>query len=217
VLRGPDDVGHAWKATGQAPAILEAFVRFERELSVLSVRAASGETRFYPLVENHHEDGMLRISRAPARGLTPELQQKAEAYAARILERLGYVGVLALELFEAAGELYANEMAPRVHNSGHLTIEAAVTSQFENHLRAILDLPLGSTAIATHAAMINLVGSLPERARVLEVPGAHLHFYGKEPRRGRKVGHVTVCAADAAELETRIEALCSAIGWSPAG
>src|SRR5207248_5187348 len=172
VLRRPDDVPHAWEALGGVPLILEGFVEFEREVSLLAVRSRSGETAFYPLVENHHRDGMLRLSLAPAPGLTTELQSEAEALGRRVLEALGYVGVLAVEFFQTAGRrgksgsgrLLANEIAPRVHNSGHWTIEGAETSQFENHLRAVLGLPLGGTACVGHSAMVNLIGAIPDSA-----------------------------------------------------
>jgi 5-(carboxyamino)imidazole ribonucleotide synthase len=182
--------------------VLEERVRFDRELSLLAVRGADGETRFWPLVENVHEEGILRVSRAPAAGAP---QAEAEAYGARLLEELGYVGVLALELFEVDGRLLANEFAPRVHNTGHWTIEGALTSQFENHLRAILGLPLGETA-SRPSLMVNLIGSVPRTEDVLDVPGAHLHLYGKEPRPGRKLGHVTLVDGDEA-LEGRVKAL----------
>lgn len=204
LLRGEEDIDSAWLELGGVPLILEAFVHFERELSVLSVRGRDGGTAFYPLIENHHEHGMLRFSRAPAPALASGRQELAEGYARRLLDHMGYVGVLALELFETDGQLLANEMAPRVHNSGHLTIEGARTSQFENHIRAILGLPLGDTSIPEPVAMLNLIGALPERSGVLAVPDTHLHFYAKRPRPGRKVGHVTLRAPDAATLERRI-------------
>ena len=169
--------------------LLEGLVPFDRELSLLAVRGSSGETAFYPLVENVHADGILRSSRAPAIGAP---QAQAEEYATRLLDELGYVGVLALELFDVGGELVANELAPRVHNTGHWTIEGAATSQFENHLRAILGLPLGSTAVRGDVLMVNLIGELPDAAELLVEPNLHLHVYGKEPRRGRKLGHVTL-------------------------
>ena len=168
--------------------VLEERVPFDRELSLLAVRGADGETRFWPLVENVHEEGILRVSRAPAANAP---QAEAEEYGACLLDALGYVGVLALELFEVDGRLLANEFAPRVHNTGHWTIEGAVTSQFENHLRAILGLPLGSTA-SQASLMVNLIGSVPRTEDLLDVPGAHLHLYGKEPRPGRKLGHITL-------------------------
>ena len=161
---------------------------FDRELSLIAVRARNGETRFYPLVENVHEGGILRTSRAPALDAP---QAEAEDYATRLLDELDYVGVLALELFDVGGRLLANELAPRVHNTGHWTIEGASTSQFENHLRAILGWPLGSTE-SRPSLMANLIGSVPPLEQILRIPGAHLHLYGKEPRPGRKLGHVTL-------------------------
>ncbi len=172
--------------------VLEERVPFDRELSLLAVRGRDGDTRFWPLVENVHEDGILRSSRVPAAGAP---QAQAEEYGARLLGELGYVGVLALELFDVTGDLLANEFAPRVHNTGHWTTEGSATSQFENHLRAILGLPLGATD-ARPSLMVNLIGAIPPTGRVLAIPGAHLHLYGKEPRPGRKLGHVTLVEPD---------------------
>jgi 5-(carboxyamino)imidazole ribonucleotide synthase len=188
----------------EAPFILEQFIPFTRELSILAVRARRGDIAFYPLVENRHHGGILRLSLAPAPELHPALQREAEAIARRVLEALGYTGVLAIEFFECQGRLLANEMAPRVHNSGHWTIEGAVTSQFENHLRAVLDLPLGSTKTDGFAAMLNLIGETPPTAEILAIPGAHLHLYGKSPRPGRKLGHITLCANTFEELSARL-------------
>jgi 5-(carboxyamino)imidazole ribonucleotide synthase len=212
VLRAASDVSRAWAAIGGVPLLLEGFVPFERELSLLSVRGRDGRTAFYPLVENQHRDGILRFTWAPAQNVSRELQRTAEGYAAAILDRLAYVGVLALELFQVNGELFANEVAPRVHNSGHFSIEGARTSQFENHLRAVLGLPLGSTEVPEPCAMLNLVGALPAREDVLAVDGAHLHFYGKAPRPGRKVGHITVTAPTFAVLEERVARLSRLTG-----
>ncbi len=207
VLQHASQCAAAFAALGGVPLLLEQFMPFQRELSLLAVRSTSGETRCYPLVDNQHEGGILRCSRAPASGLTPALEQQALGYAERLLGSLRYVGVLALELFDVQGTLYANEIAPRVHNSGHWTIEGARTSQFENHLRAVLGLPLGDTATLGPCAMLNAVGGLPGAAAVLAVPDAHLHDYAKAPRRGRKVGHVTVRAPDAATLDARLAQL----------
>jgi 5-(carboxyamino)imidazole ribonucleotide synthase len=180
--------------------VLEERVSFDRELSLLAVRGRDGDTRFWPLVENVHEDGILRVSRAPA-GNAP--QARAEEYGRLLLDELRYVGVLALELFDVGGELLANELAPRVHNSGHWTIEGSATSQFENHLRAILGLPLGDTT-SRPSVMVNLIGTAPRSDDMLRIPGAHLHLYGKEPRPGRKLGHVTlVDPEEGAEGEVR--------------
>jgi 5-(carboxyamino)imidazole ribonucleotide synthase len=168
--------------------VLEERVQFDRELSLLAVRGGDGDTRFWPLVENVHRDGILRTSRVPA---VDAPQSAAEEYAARILDQLEYVGVLALELFDVGGDRLANEIAPRVHNTGHWTIEGSETSQFENHLRAILGLPLGSTA-SQRSLLVNLIGTAPKAFEVLAIPHVHLHLYGKEPRPGRKLGHVTL-------------------------
>jgi 5-(carboxyamino)imidazole ribonucleotide synthase len=206
-LRTAEDVAKAKSELPPVNLILERFVPFTRELSVLAVRSRTGEIAIYPLVENHHRSGILRLSLAPAPRLEPPIQRAAERAAHRVLESLKYVGVLAIEFFEHQGELLANEMAPRVHNSGHWTIEGAVTSQFENHLRAVLGLPLGSTGPAGHCAMLNLIGDLPESAEVLAVPDAHLHLYGKSPRPGRKLGHLTLRAASPERLALRLSEL----------
>ena len=207
MLRTREDVERLEQEFPAAPLILEKFVRFTRELSILAVRGRAGETAFYPLVENHHRGGILRLSLAPAPQLRPALQQEAEDAAQRILQALEYVGVLAVELFECDGHLLANEIAPRVHNSGHWSIEGAVTSQFENHLRAVAGLPLGETRTLGHSAMLNLIGELPETGELLAVPDAHLHAYGKALRPGRKVGHVTVRADSAEQLAERLRRL----------
>lgn len=181
--------------------LAEEIVSFDRELSVIAVRGGDGATRFWPLAENVHRDGVLRVSRAPADAAP---QAEAEALVGRLLDELGYVGVLALELFEVEGRLLANEFAPRVHNTGHWTIDGAVTSQFENHLRAILGLPLGPTEAIAASVMVNLIGGAPPSEQLLRLPGAHLHLYGKEPRRGRKIGHLTLVGA---QEETVAEAI----------
>jgi 5-(carboxyamino)imidazole ribonucleotide synthase len=213
VLRAPEDSEAAWRELGGVPLILESFVPFEREVSVLAARGRDGEIVFYPLVENHHRDGILRLSRVPCQA--PELECEGWNYARRLLERLDYVGLLATEFFVQDGRLIANEMAPRVHNSGHWTLEGAETSQFENHLRAILGLPLGSTAMVGHAVMLNAIGTLPDRAAVLATPGAHFHDYGKTPRPGRKVGHLTLRTTDSEELRAGLERLLPLVGFAP--
>jgi 5-(carboxyamino)imidazole ribonucleotide synthase len=172
--------------------LAEGVVAFDRELSILAVRGRTGETAFYPVTENEHRGGILAVSRAPAPGAP---QDEAEWIASRLLDDLGYVGVLAVELFDVEGRLIANEFAPRVHNSGHWTIDGAYTSQFENHLRAILGLPLGVTAARGSSVMVNLVGGSPPLERLLAISGAHAHLYGKEERPGRKIGHVTLVDA----------------------
>src|SRR5467141_3396719 len=185
ILRSAEEVAKAKSELPAVTLILERFVPFARELSILAVRSSNGETAIYPLVENHHRGGILRLSLAPAPRLEPPIQRAAEN----------------------DGRLLANEMAPRVHNSGHWTIEGAVTSQFENHLRAVLGMPLGSTGLTGHSAMLNLIGELPESAEVLAVPDAHLHLYGKSPRVGRKLGHVTLRAASPERLALRLSEL----------
>jgi len=191
------------------PFLLERLVPFTRELSILAVRGRTGETAVYPLVENHHRGGILRLSLAPAPQLDRAVQHAAEDAARRVCDELGYVGVLAIEFFEHEGRLLANEMAPRVHNSGHWTIEGAVTSQFENHLRAVVGLPLGSTSAIGSSAMLNLIGDVPDSEEVLAVRDAHLHLYGKSARAGRKLGHVTLRASSPEQLASRLGELPS--------
>jgi 5-(carboxyamino)imidazole ribonucleotide synthase len=210
VLRQPADLGVAWAAIGGRPLILEEWVSFDRELSVIGVRGRDASIACYPLIENQHRAGMLRASTAPAPGLAGQTTAAAARCVTRALTALDYVGVLAIEMFEVGGQLVVNEMAPRVHNSGHLTIEGAVTSQFENHVRAILGLPLGAADLRGFACMVNIIGDVPPVSEVLAIPGAHLHLYGKSPRPGRKLGHVTVCADTAPQAlagRHRVEAL----------
>jgi 5-(carboxyamino)imidazole ribonucleotide synthase len=202
-LRSAADADAAWQALGGQAAtvglILEAFVPFERELSVVAVRGRDGEFRAWPLTENWHVDGVLSASLAPAR-VDAALHADAIGHARALAERLDYVGVFALELFCRDGRLSANELAPRVHNSGHWTIEGAETSQFENHLRAVLGVALGDTRMLGQACMLNWIGEMPGAAPVLGEPGGHWHDYGKQPRAGRKVGHATLRADTPAAL-----------------
>jgi 5-(carboxyamino)imidazole ribonucleotide synthase len=207
VIHRPEDVPTAWGRLGGVPLILEGFIDFEREVSQVAVRGRDGSLAFYPLVQNEHRDGILRKTWAPAPNLTPELKELGTSAARKVLEELDYVGVLAIEFFQKGGQLIVNEMAPRVHNSGHWTIEGARTSQFENHLRAVLGWPLGATEALGPCAMVNLIGTLPESARVLAVPDAHLHLYGKRPRPGRKLGHVTVRGESEEQVRERVERL----------
>ncbi len=193
LLKSEADVAAAWDALQGYACIAEAFVPFKREVSIIAARSVSAAVAFYPLSENQHQGGILRVAECCA---NDPMQAQAEDYLLRLLNALGYVGVIALELFEVEGQLIANEFAPRVHNSGHWTIEGAATSQFENHLRAILDLPLGSTAAIGQAAMVNFIGGLPKVEEVLAIPDVHAHWYGKEPRKGRKVAHATVSTAN---------------------
>lgn len=191
VVRHREDAVRAFRDLGGRPSIAEAFVPFQRELSIIAVRGRAGEVAFYPLVENRHAEGILRRTVAPAPQVSSALQRTAEDHARRFMSAVGYVGVLAIEFFEHEGRLLANETAPRVHNSGHWTIEGAVTSQFENHLRAVAGLPLGNTAPIGRSTMYNVIGRFPPIERILAVPGAHVHDYAKRPARGRKLGHVT--------------------------
>ncbi len=207
-IRSSADVDAAWEALGAQAAsvglILEAFVPFEREFSVVAVRGRDGEFRTWPLTENWHVDGVLSVSLAPVR-VDDALAQSAVAHARVLAESLDYVGVFALELFCRDGVLLANELAPRVHNSGHWTIEGSETSQFQNHLRAVLGLPLGDTRMLGHACMLNWVGAMPDAHAVLREPGGHWHDYGKESRAGRKVGHATLRADSIGELADALE------------
>ena len=211
VLRGAADVELAARLTERMPVLmprlLEQFVPFERELSILAVRGQDKQTAFYPLVENWHHQGILRQSRAPAPGWTQEWQSLAEGHARRILEAVDYVGVLAVEFFQYQGRLLANEMAPRVHNSGHWTIEGARTSQFANHLRAVLGLPLGSTAPLGHSVMLNLIGEVPALPTLLAIPGLHIHLYDKTPHPSRKLGHLTMTESDEETLQRKLALL----------
>ena len=214
-IRSLADADAAWSAlgaqAGSVGLILEAFVPFQRELSVLAVRCRDGEFRTWPVTENWHEHGVLAASLAPAK-VDAELEQSAIAHARRIAEALDYVGVFALELFVRDGQLLANEMAPRVHNSGHWTIEGAETSQFQNHLRAVLGLPLGSTRMLGQACMLNWIGELPAAAPVLASACGHWHDYGKSPREGRKVGHATFRADTSVELAQALASAGQALG-----
>jgi 5-(carboxyamino)imidazole ribonucleotide synthase len=181
--------------------LAEELVAFDRELSIVGVRGRGGETRFWPVGENVHRNGILRVTRAPA----PDAPQSdAEAICTKVMDALDYVGVLTIELFEVGGRLLANEFAPRVHNTAHWTIEGAATSQFENHLRAILGLPLGSTELRAPCAMVNLIGSVPALEAMLALSGARVHLYGKAPRDGRKVGHLTLVDPDEETLQRAV-------------
>jgi len=200
LVKSLEDAITAFNQLGQKGIIAEGFVQFDRELSCIAVRGIDGATFFYPLVENFHHDGILRLSLAPAQVHATDLNLQASAQVGRILQALDYVGILAVEFFEKEGRLIANEMAPRVHNSGHWTIEGAETSQFENHIRAVAGLPLGDPKPRGFSAMINIIGSMPDTAKVLKIPGAHLHDYGKKPRAGRKLGHLTIRADSLVEL-----------------
>jgi 5-(carboxyamino)imidazole ribonucleotide synthase len=214
-IKSPADADAAWAAlgaqAGSVGLILEGFVAFQRELSVVAARGRDGELRAWPLTENWHESGILSASLAPAR-VDAALQAQALAAARKVAEALDYVGVFALELFLKDGVLLANEMAPRVHNSGHWTIEGAQTSQFQNHLRAVLGLPLGDTRAVGHSVMLNWIGQMPPAAPVLAEACGHWHDYGKSAREGRKVGHATFRADTPDELASALERAGRALG-----
>ncbi len=214
-IKTPADAAAAWDAlgaqAGKVGLILEGFVHFQRELSVVAVRGRDGEFRSWPLTENWHVDGVLSASLAPAR-VDEALANTANDYARKLAESLDYVGVFALELFCRDGELLANELAPRVHNSGHWTIEGSETSQFQNHLRAVLGLPLGDTRMVGLACMLNWIGQMPDALPVLGEPGGHWHDYGKLPREGRKVGHATLRADSVDALASSLARVGEALG-----
>lgn len=208
VIRKPEEIEQAWQAMNGAEAILEGWVSFNRELSLVAVRGITGDTAFYPLVENHHVDGILRTTYAPAPNLSAELQKQAESMVQKVMDRLEHVGVLAVELFETDTGLVVNEMAPRVHNSGHWTQMGAKVCQFENHVRAIAGLPLGSTEMVVPvSAMINLIGDVGDVLSLLKESDVELHLYDKSMRKGRKLGHVNLVAQSESELKQLVRKL----------
>ena len=215
VLRTPEEAEAAWASIGHPRLIVEKFVDFRREVSIIAVRAEDGELAFYPMAENTHHEGILRYSIAPAPKLEKHVQEDAERYIKALLNELDYVGVLTLELFETADGLVANEMAPRVHNSGHWTIEGAMTSQFENHIRAVSGHPLGNVAPRSLSCMINIIGEHGEIERILELPYAHVHLYNKGERPGRKLGHVNILADSYEELVWRVKNCAQFLPGSP--
>lgn len=215
VLRASSDVAGAFDALGAVPCIAERFVDFAREVSLVAARSSAGELAFYPLAENVHREGILYRTVALDRTEASALHQLAESHVRALLTALDYVGVMALEMFEARdGTLIANEIAPRVHNTGHWTQDGAITSQFEQHVRAITGAPLGSTGRRGHAAMVNLVGAVPDVAALLALPDVHLHLYGKSARPGRKLGHVNVLAPTAQALTERLAQVERLIYWA---
>jgi 5-(carboxyamino)imidazole ribonucleotide synthase len=209
VIRDHAALDAAWRALGGVALLYEEFVPFDAEFSGLGVRAHDGSIALYPLVRNWHAQGILRLSMAPWQA--PALERQARRHVRAILRAFSYVGLLAVEFFARDGRLIANELAPRVHNSGHWSIEGSVTSQFENHLRAIAGLPLGSVTSVGHSAMINLIGQMPAPAALLATPALHLHDYGKAPRPGRKLGHCTIVAPDARARNRSARALLRAL------
>jgi 5-(carboxyamino)imidazole ribonucleotide synthase len=211
-IERPADIDAAWELIGAEGLIYEKFQRFSRELSIVGARSAAGGIACYPLSANSHAGGILRYSVAPFAHRA--LERDARIYLKRVMRALDYVGVLAIEFFVVEGRLIANEMAPRVHNSGHWTIEGCITSQFENHLRAICDLPLGSTRALGHTAMINFLGQMPDRECLLKIDGLAFHDYGKEPRPGRKLGHCTILKARPKERDRALADALRLIKWS---
>jgi 5-(carboxyamino)imidazole ribonucleotide synthase len=191
--------------------ILEGFIPFEREVSIIAVRGVDGEIKTWPLVENLHREGILRLSRVSSEALQGSVKLPLEAraiqYVTSLLEDLDHVGVLTLELFVHGDQLIANEFAPRVHNSGHWSIEGSKTSQFENHVRAVTGLPLGETDLTGASAMVNCIGVMPNPDSIATISGAHLHDYAKSPRTGRKVGHITLVAPNDSDLDASLSAL----------
>lgn len=208
VLRTAADLPAAWDKLGRQPLLLEGFVAFEREISCIGVRGQDGATAFYPVAENVHRDGILRTSIPRAHD---PLQAAAEQATRAVMEKLGYVGVLAFEFFVAGGKLLGNEIAPRVHNSGHWTIDGAVCSQFENHLRAVAGLPLGSTAMRGPSAMVNFIGTVPPLDQLTRIPQLHLHLYGKQAKPARKIGHANLTAGSEGELKEALETLSALV------
>lgn len=212
MIRSAADAASAWGLLGGQPLIYEAFQTFSREVSIIGVRTPRGDLAYYPLTANTHAGGVLRVSVAPY--ADRRVQRAAVTYLRRVMDSLNYAGVLAIEFFVVGGRLVANEMAPRVHNSGHWTIEGCVTSQFENHLRAICELPLGSTRAVGHAAMVNFLGTVPPRDRLLGIEGLAFHDYGKSPRAGRKVGHCTILRSTAAARDRALRQALKLIEWT---
>jgi len=208
LMRDISEITGAWKSMNGVESILEGFVNFKRELSLIAVRGIDNNHKYYPLVENTHHDGILRFTIAPAQNIDPTVQKTAEHYMQTLLDEMDHIGVLTIELFETENGLVANEMAPRVHNSGHWSIDGANTSQFENHVRAITGMPLGDTTLThSYCAMINIISKIGPTNTVLNMPNAHLHLYDKEERANRKLGHINITANSQAELDESIKKL----------
>jgi 5-(carboxyamino)imidazole ribonucleotide synthase len=206
------DLPEAWARIGQEGLIYERFQDFSREVSIIGARSATGQIAYYPLAANTHAGGVLRYTVAPY--ANPPLERLARRHLKKVMEHLDYVGVLTIEYFVVEGRLVANEMAPRVHNSGHWTIEGAVTSQFANHIRAICDLPLGSTRAVGHGAMVNFLGNMPPIEALLSLDGVSFHDYGKEPRPGRKLGHCTILKGSARERNEMLKKALQLVKWT---
>ncbi|WGO99752.1 5-(carboxyamino)imidazole ribonucleotide synthase [Saccharophagus degradans] len=214
VLRDVSQLEAAWQSVGQVPCILESMVNFSREVSIIAARSKQGEIVYYPLTENHHREGILRLS-LPLQN--DPYQQQAEKLAKALLDELDYVGVIAVELFQVGESLVANEFAPRVHNSGHWTIEGAHTSQFENHLRAICGLPLGKTDAINTCAMVNIIGKLPREEDVAAIDGARFHDYSKGEKPGRKIGHITITSEGLSDeaFKANLKRILQLVGEDP--
>lgn len=208
LIHDTKQISEAWNSMKEKEAILEGFINFKRELSLIAVRGTDKNHKYYPLVENIHHNGILRLTIAPAQSIDPKVQKTAEYYMKTLLDKISHVGVLTIELFETENGLVANEIAPRVHNSGHWSIEGANTSQFENHVRAITGMPLGDTT-PTHpfCAMINIIGKIGDTDTVLNMSNTHLHLYDKEERTDRKLGHINITSNSQAELDVSIKQL----------
>ncbi|WP_133468162.1 5-(carboxyamino)imidazole ribonucleotide synthase [Paraglaciecola marina] len=191
----------------KVPLVVEKMLKFDRELSLVAVRNAEGDIAYYPLAENLHYQGQLHVSVAPAPHVSNELTQQAQTIFNKLAESLDYVGVLAVEFFQIGQQLLVNEIAPRVHNSGHWTMHGADTCQFENHIRAVRGLPLGSTKVTSPTAMINIIGCKNFAREMLSIPGCHMHWYGKTPREKRKMGHFNLCADNYQQLGASMLAL----------
>ena len=211
-LRQPTDLDAAWEAMGGEGLIYEKFQAFSREVSLIAARSAAGHIAYYPLSANTHDGGILRYSVAPYPN--PRLELAARRHMKKVMLALDYVGILTLEFFVVAGRLIANEMAPRVHNSGHWTLDGCVTSQFENHLRAICGLPLGSTRALGHTGMVNFLGTMPDPQRLLAIEGLAYHDYGKSPRPGRKLGHCTIVRTAAKERNRALGDTLKLVRWT---
>jgi 5-(carboxyamino)imidazole ribonucleotide synthase len=222
-VRTREDVRAAFDAMGQATCLLEKMLPLAYEVSVLTARGHDGASVVYPIAENVHRDGILFTTTVPGPNVSLECAGRAQDAARAIVAELGYVGVLCIEFFVLAdGSLVVNEMAPRPHNSGHYTIDACVTSQFAQQVRAMARLPLGDVRQHSPSVMLNILGDVwfdgetvrePAWDRVLALPGANLHLYGKDdPRRGRKMGHVTFVAPTVAEAQRQFEAACAILG-----
>lgn len=210
LIRYVSEIDQAWDSINGVEAILEAFINFKRELSLIAVRGINNEHQYYPLVENIHHHSILRLSIAPANNINSNVQQRAQHYMQTLLDEMNHVGILTIELFETNNGLIANEIAPRVHNSGHWSIEGTHSSQFENHIRAITGMALGNTTpIHPYNAMINIIGNIGDINLALNTPNAHLHLYDKAQRENRKLGHINLAADSQVALNSSLEKLKS--------